>query len=86
MPPKSVKLPLDLQRVYFFALRICRLGGVDPSAAALAWIAFALADMFIQMNIKSSFSLGLLLFFSPSLLTQEKKKSYFFIRWYDYFF
>ena len=36
------------------------------------WIAFALADMFIQMNIKSSFSLGLLLF--SSLLPSHQKK------------
>lgn len=51
------------------------------------WIAFALADMFIQMNIKSSLSLGLLLFFFlSSHLTKKKKKSYFFIWWYDYFF
>lgn len=38
------------------------------------WIAFALADMFIQMNIKSSLSLGLLLFFLSSHLTKKKKK------------
>lgn len=51
------------------------------------WIAFALADMFIQMNIKSSLSLGLLLFFfSPRISPKKKKKSYFFIWWYDYFF
>lgn len=52
------------------------------------WIVFALADMFIQMNIKSSFSFGLLLFYS-SLLTSPPRppqKSYFFIRWYNYFF
>lgn len=38
------------------------------------WIAFALADMFIQMNIKSSFSLGLLLFSSLLPSHQKKKK------------
>ena len=46
------------------------------------WIAFALADMFIQMNIKSSLSLGLLLFFLSSHLTKKKKKkSKLLIRW-----
>lgn len=38
------------------------------------WIAFALADMFIQMNIKRSFSFGLLLFFSLSSLLTKKEK------------
>lgn len=38
------------------------------------WIAFALADMFIQMNIKSSLSLGLLLFFFSLLASHQKKK------------
>lgn len=37
-----------------------------------ARVVFALADVFIQMNRKSSFSLGLLLF-SPSLLTLPRK-------------
>lgn len=36
-------------------------------------IAFALADMFIQMNIKSSFSLASC-FFPPSLLTFPQRK------------
>lgn len=48
------------------------------------WIAFALADMFIQMNIKSSFSLAYCFFSPPS--SPSPKESYFFIWWYNYFF
>lgn len=64
MPQESTQLLLALQRFYFFGLRICRNWEVlAPAQQPWPWIAFALADMFIQMNIKSSFSLGLLLFF-----------------------
>lgn len=77
MPQESTQLLLALQRFYFFGLRICRNWEVlAPAQQPWPWIAFALADMFIQMNIKSSFSLGLLLFFSLLPSHQKKKATY----------
>ena len=77
---------MDLQRflfVWFGLVLVLGVGGVFLAleSAKLTklqqpwpWIVFALADVFIQMNIKSSFSFGLPLFFPPLLTPLPPKE------------
>jgi len=81
MSPESPGPLWDLQRFYFFGLRTYenRRGRAKPSPAQLPWpwLAFALADMFIQMNINSLYFVFIYLYDLTFIVNNLSDTTYF---------
>lgn len=85
--PRSPQSSRGLEEVLFFwPQNLQNVGGAGPHTAAFALDCVRLSDVFIQMNIKSLFSFGFLLFIYFFHSFSPPPQSYFFIWWYDYFF